>query len=208
VSTSQATVTLSIAVKSYDIDFTGVVSNIAVVRWIEDLRLALGEAVYPVTAMLADGVAPVVAQTTVSYRRPIRFGDQVTATLWLSDVGSVKWVVAATFTVNGITLIEASQTCCFVSTETGRFVRIPMWLRTKLELRDMWLPVPSPAAVKRFQDLLKAEFSLELDMVSATDAATKLLQIHYLLAYAYRDLRPEIDRQRRSAGSKPAGPDS
>jgi hypothetical protein len=57
----------------------------------------------------------------------------------------------------------------------------------------MWLPTPSTQAVEQFQALAREEFDLELDMKEARLAATKLLQIHYLLAYAYRDLRSKID---------------
>ncbi len=57
----------------------------------------------------------------------------------------------------------------------------------------MWLPTPSQNAVLEFQALAKREFSIELDLGSARRVATQILQIHYLLAYAYRDIRPKVD---------------
>ena len=44
----------------------------------------------------------------------------------------------------------------------------------------MWLPVPSPAGVKRFQRLVNEEFGLELSSEDALELATRVLQIRLL----------------------------
>lgn len=74
-------------------------------------------------------------------------------------------------------------------------------------LPGMWLPVPTPAMVERFSALVKEQLALELDEKAALRAATQLLQIHYLLIYANRDLRPQVNRVRRPPGAEPGGPD-
>ncbi len=35
-------------IRTYDIDFAGIVGNIVYVRWLEDLRLAMMEEAYPI----------------------------------------------------------------------------------------------------------------------------------------------------------------
>jgi hypothetical protein len=41
-------------IRTYDIDFAGIVSNIVFIRWLEDLRLGLLDQVYPLTQALAE----------------------------------------------------------------------------------------------------------------------------------------------------------
>jgi acyl-CoA thioester hydrolase len=38
----------ALPIRTYDIDFAGIVSNIVYVRWLEDLRLAMMEEAYPI----------------------------------------------------------------------------------------------------------------------------------------------------------------
>ena len=44
-------------IRTYDIDFAGIVSNIVFVRWLEDLRLGLLDQAYPLVEALAEDVA-------------------------------------------------------------------------------------------------------------------------------------------------------
>ena len=39
-------------IRTYDIDFAGIVSNIVFIRWLEDLRLALLDQTYPLIRAL------------------------------------------------------------------------------------------------------------------------------------------------------------
>ncbi len=48
-------VELVLPVKTYDIDFAGIVSNIVYIRWLEDLRLEILDAYLPLQKMLEDG---------------------------------------------------------------------------------------------------------------------------------------------------------
>ena len=49
-------------IRTYDIDFSGIVSNIVFIRWLEDLRLGLMEQAYPLILALAEDVAPTLWQ--------------------------------------------------------------------------------------------------------------------------------------------------
>jgi hypothetical protein len=77
----------------------------------------------------------------------------------------------------------------------------PDW-GVELKLLNMWLPVPTPEMVNEFRVLVREHFALELDEKAATRAATQLIQIHYLLAYANRDLRPQINGIRGTSSSE------
>lgn len=56
----------------------------------------------------------------------------------------------------------------------------------------MYLPTPTPAAIRRLRSLMESELSVKLSDEEWTIAATMLLQIHYLQFYAMGD---ELARQ-------------
>ena len=62
-------------IRTYDIDFAGIVSNIVFIRWLEDLRLALMDQAYPLVRALADDVAPILLATRINYRRSVMIAD-------------------------------------------------------------------------------------------------------------------------------------
>ena len=62
-------------IRTYDIDFAGIVSNIVFIRWLEDLRLALLDQAYPLVRALAEDVAPILLATRINYRRPVTIAD-------------------------------------------------------------------------------------------------------------------------------------
>jgi acyl-CoA thioester hydrolase len=129
---------LPFTVKTYDIDFAQVVSNIVYIRWLEDLRLAFLSAYYPLTDLMADGFSPVLAKTEIEYHRAIRLLDQPTGRMWATALERVRWHVQAEFVVAGEVMTTAVQTGYFVSLETFRPVRLPERLREKwrLEIGD------------------------------------------------------------------------
>src|SRR5690349_12582585 len=59
---------LAFAVRTYDIDYAGIVSNIVYIRWLEDLRLELLERAYPLDRLVAGGLGPVLLETRIAYR--------------------------------------------------------------------------------------------------------------------------------------------
>lgn len=65
-------VEIPIKVKTYDIDFAGVVSNIVYIRWLEDLRLKLFDAHLPLHRQIEQGYIPVVAKTQIEYKKPVK----------------------------------------------------------------------------------------------------------------------------------------
>src|ERR1700751_1654813 len=96
-------------IRTYDIDFAGVVSNIVFIRWLEDLRLGLLDQAYPLIEALAEDVAPILLATRISYRRPVRIGDALLGRMRVVKLGRVRWRLAAEFTVGGVVHAEAEQ---------------------------------------------------------------------------------------------------
>ena len=83
---------LPITVKTYDIDFMGIVSNISYVRWMEDLRLQFLDIHYPLQKLIAELIVPILSHTHLDYKRPIKMHDQVIGSIWMDKFDSSGWI--------------------------------------------------------------------------------------------------------------------
>ena len=119
----------ALPVRTYDIDFAGVVGNIVYVRWLEDLRLALMDEAYPIARALADDVAPILLATRIRYERPVTIQDALTGRMWVVAMAKVRWTVAAEFLVGGRCHAAAEQDGLFIRLSTRRPIAPPLELR-------------------------------------------------------------------------------
>ncbi len=126
-------VDLSIAVKTYDIDFLGIVSNISYIRWLEDLRLRMLEVHYPLQQLVSELIVPVLTRTHIEYRRPVRMHDKVTGSLWMEKFDSSGWIADAEFMVNGKIAATASQSGVFINIGTMKPAKPPEGLQKKFD---------------------------------------------------------------------------
>ncbi|MDM9583871.1 MULTISPECIES: thioesterase family protein [unclassified Nostoc] len=124
-------VVLAIPVKTYDIDFMGIVSNIVYIRWLEDLRLKFLDEHWQLNQQIEQGYTPILAGTEIEYKRPIKIIDKVIGRLWLSGLGRLKWTVKAEILSNNELAAVASQKGGFVSLENNRLIPIPEELQKK-----------------------------------------------------------------------------
>jgi acyl-CoA thioester hydrolase len=124
-------ISLTFAIKTYDIDFAGIVSNLVYVRWLEDLRLALLDRAYPLDRLVADGLGPVLLETHIAYRDVLTIHDKPEGRMSVESMAGVRWTVAAEFVTPGSGRIHATarQTGLFIRLDTRRPVRIPDRLR-------------------------------------------------------------------------------
>jgi acyl-CoA thioester hydrolase len=120
---------VALPIRTYDIDFAGIVSNIVFIRWLEDLRLGLMAEAYPLERALAEDVAPLLTETRIAYRRPVRIGDPLRGHMRIKQLGRVRWRLAAEFTVRGRVHAEAEQQGLFIRLSTGRPIAIPEPIR-------------------------------------------------------------------------------
>lgn len=118
--------------KTYEIDFSGVLSNLVHVKWLEDLRLAMLHQYLPLQSLIEQDTAPMITRTEIQYKSPIRLFDTVSAAVWLKNLGRTSWELSALFTIVGQDRIaaEATQLGVFVNTKTQRPVRVPDQLTT------------------------------------------------------------------------------
>jgi acyl-CoA thioester hydrolase len=112
---------LALRVQTYDIDFAGIVSNIVFIRWLEDLRLGLMDAAYPLVQALSEDVAPILISTRIAYRRPVTIADRPVGRIRVASLGRVRWRLAAEFTVDGAICAEA---ICAEAEQEGLFMRL------------------------------------------------------------------------------------
>ncbi|MCA1990743.1 MAG: acyl-CoA thioesterase [Coleofasciculus sp. S288] len=118
-------VRLPLPVKTYDIDFAGIVSNIVYIRWLEDLRCEILANYLPIEQQLERDFAPVILQTQIEYKKPIKISEKPWGRMWISKMKTLKWVVTAEISVDGSIAATAEQTGCFVNLVNGRPIPIP-----------------------------------------------------------------------------------
>lgn len=116
---------MPLVIRTYDIDFAGIVSNIVYIRWLEDLRLLILDAYLPLQEQIAQGRVPVLAETNIKYRRPLRLFDNAVAYMWVAAVGGVRWTLQAEIVLNGEMMTTATQIVAFIDTQTMRPVPPP-----------------------------------------------------------------------------------
>ena len=119
----------ALPIRTYDIDFAGIVSNIVFICWLEDLRLGLMDQAYPLIQALAEDVAPVLLSTRITYRRPVTIADPLFGRIEVSALSRVRWHLAAGFTVNGAVHAEAEQEGLFMRLSTRKPIPIPRPIR-------------------------------------------------------------------------------
>jgi acyl-CoA thioester hydrolase len=118
-------------VRTYDIDFAGIVSNIVFIRWLEDLRLAMMEETYPIARALAEDVAPILLETRITYERPVTIADALVGRMWVAEMGRIKWRLGAEFLVGAKRHAVAEQIGIFIRLSTRRPIAPPLALRRR-----------------------------------------------------------------------------
>jgi len=120
---------LPITVKTYDIDFMGIVSNISYIRWMEDLRLQFLEVHYPLQKLMSELIVPILSHTHLDYKRPIRMHDQVIGSIWMDKFDSSGWIANMEFTVNGKLAATGAQGGVFINIGTMKPANPPEGLQ-------------------------------------------------------------------------------
>lgn len=114
------------SIRSYDIDINGHVSNLVYLRWMEDARNLMLEAVgLPLGSIKHLPFTPVLAETEIKYIKPLAIGDCIRLELWLSKLSRV----AATMEFNFIRgeserVARATQRGLFLDLSTERPYRL------------------------------------------------------------------------------------
>jgi acyl-CoA thioester hydrolase len=123
---------IEVAIRTFDIDFAGHVSNIVYVQWLEIARTALLDAVgLPIAGLVDEGFAPIVARTEIEYRRPLRLGDPARVALAITKMRSLSAFMEFEISSGGEVAATARQLGLFVSTDTGKPRRLTVDIRER-----------------------------------------------------------------------------
>ncbi len=127
---------LPMVVDEQDIDELGHASNIAYVRWIQDVAIAHSAAVgLDVAAYQQLGAVFVVRRHEVDYLRPVLRGERLELRTWISTVSAAK-CQRATEIVRlgepGVEVVAARSvtTWGYIEIASGRPTRIPPGVKT------------------------------------------------------------------------------
>jgi len=106
---------------TYQIDFNQHVSNIVYIQWMEVGRLKLLQKVgLDVHILMKKKVTPVLVETTISYKKPLYLGDNLTVEMWIVALNRASAELAFTFFRNGETVAaEGGQKGLFVNMDSG-----------------------------------------------------------------------------------------
>ncbi|BBC23886.1 acyl-CoA thioesterase [Pseudanabaena sp. ABRG5-3] len=126
---------IHLPVRTYDIDFAGIVNNIVYIRWLEDLRLEMLSLHFPLGEQIKNGIMPVIVQTKIDYKHPIKISDLPIGKMWMQSMEALRWHVSAVISVNGKTAALGEQVGVFVNLQSKKPVRMPAELRHKYQLQ-------------------------------------------------------------------------
>ena len=127
---------LDLAVVDGDIDVLGHASNIAFVRWIQDVAVAHSSAVgLGLDAYQRLGAAFVVVRHEIDYLRPALRGEALEARTWISSVMAAKCLRETELVrkVDGAVLARGQTTWGYIEMATGRPRRIPDEVRAAFD---------------------------------------------------------------------------
>jgi acyl-CoA thioester hydrolase len=119
-----------------DIDYAGHVNNAIYIQWVEKGRCEFLERVnFPIEFAVQSGFVPILAHTSISYKKPAKLGDLVSLELWLSELNKISHVLEFKFVDRDRKLLaEGHQKGAFLDPITQR----PKQLST--EIRELFLP--------------------------------------------------------------------
>lgn len=112
---------------TYHIDFVGHVNNIIYIQWLENGRVKLLEAMgIPVTELAhGEGIVPVLAETTISYKKPLFLTNTVTVETWISRLNNASAIMEFRFlNEKGELCASAQQKGLFIDRNTMRPARL------------------------------------------------------------------------------------
>ncbi len=121
---------------TYDIDFVGHVNNINYIRWLENGRVRLLEAIgMPAFDLAAsDGILPVLTETTIRYKKALFLNNTVTVEVWLSKLNNASAIMEFQFlNEKGELCARAQQKGLFIDRKTMKPVRLTEEYRNAFE---------------------------------------------------------------------------
>ena len=109
-------------IHTFHIDFLGHVNNGVYVQWMEIGRSKLLEAAGMITSeILQQNLAPLLVQTTITYKTPLYLGDRAHIEVWFSELHNTTGILQFRFYNSQQVLVaEGQQRGLFIDTKTLR----------------------------------------------------------------------------------------
>jgi acyl-CoA thioester hydrolase len=126
---------------TYHIDFVGHVNNINYIKWMENARVRLLEEIgMPVTKMtVSEGIAPVLVDTYIRYKKSLYLHNMVTIETWFSKLENASLVIDFSFYNEKRELCATGkQKCTFIDRKTSRPLR--MTDEHRLMMKKFYIP--------------------------------------------------------------------
>jgi acyl-CoA thioester hydrolase len=172
ISAGKADTTMPLQVKPYDIDVAGIVHNSVYHCWLDDLRCEFLTKVLSIEDQVELGFIPVLARTDITYRRPVKFGDKISAELRLTNLGKIKWRIECTFFAGSTVVTEAMQEGCVVDLQSHRPIPMPDSFQNYWQTKLDTLSGKKNATSSGFQNVeLLVETSVETSVDIFNDQA-------------------------------------
>lgn len=117
-------------VDARDIDVLGHASNVAYIRWVQDVARAHSEHVgWGHDEYVALGAVFVVRRHEIDYLRPAVRGDDLELATWIEGFKAATSLRVTLIACDGVPVARARTTWALVSTDSGRPSRIPAEVR-------------------------------------------------------------------------------
>lgn len=121
---------MTVEVAESDIDELGHASNIAYLRWIQEVAIAHSSHVgLGFEGYRRLGAIFVVRRHEIDYLRPVLRGDRLELRTWIDSAMAAKCKRATEITKDGVPVARSMTTWGFVDLATGRPTRIPAEVR-------------------------------------------------------------------------------
>jgi acyl-CoA thioester hydrolase len=141
--------TLDIPVAWGDMDAFGHVNNAVYLRWFESVRISYFEKTGVLERMDAEKIGPIVARTSVDYRKPVRYPDTVKVSATVLRVGTTSFVMrfrVLSTALGGELTAEGETVVVMMDYKTGQKLVVNPALRTRiLALEATGTPPPQGA---------------------------------------------------------------
>ncbi|MDZ7289638.1 MAG: acyl-CoA thioesterase [candidate division KSB1 bacterium] len=116
-----------IPVRSYELDFAGIVNNAVYLNYLEEARLdLLRQCNFDFFAMTKEGVLPVIAKATIEYKSPARGNDVLIVKGTIPKIGKTSLLMQYEIrSRNDDRLVAQAETLMVFVNEKGRPTAIP-----------------------------------------------------------------------------------
>lgn len=123
-----------IRVRGYHLDLYGHVNNARYLEFLEEARWTLTEERGDLAGFLAGGLAFVIVNINITFRRPVTAGDVIEISTGLTKLGRTSMGLRQVITLQGSdTVVAEADSVSVLVDKQGQPVELPGAMRAKLE---------------------------------------------------------------------------